>query len=222
VGTLSRFTLPRRWFLVAGLLLIATSAAAQQTVVVNTTSGTVDGNTGSIALLNLAPGPGGAISLMEAIAAANNTAGPKKITFTPALRGKAIPFGSNDLADIRRFSLKSGDLILDGDVDGDGSPDVAIDATGNDLATIHIRASNVTIVNLIFREFGTQALNFACEDPECQPHAIANVRVAGNIFESRRGGALEMGAWGFWVRRTRRRCRPSRSRSRTSSSTTTR
>ena len=191
----------RSTLVLAALLVIAAvaaSAAAQPvTVMVNTTSGAIDGNTANIELLKLSPGFDGVISLMEAIEAANNTFGPKTIAFSAALGGKSIPFGSNDLADIRRFSLKSGDLTIDGDVDGDGSADVALDATGRDLATIHVRSSNIVIRNLIFREFGSQAINFACEDVECKERTISNVRIADNLFESQRGGAVEIGVWGL-------------------------
>lgn len=180
------------------LFAIAPAAVAQPvTVVVNSTSSAIDGNTASIPSLIITPGFDNAISLMEAIAAANNTPGPKKIAFSPALRGKSIPFGSNDLHDLGLFSLRSGDLTIDGDVDGDGSPDVTLDATGRDLATIHFRSSNIVITNLIFREFAGQALNFACEDPACAPRTISNVRIAHNVIESHRGGGVELGVWGL-------------------------
>ena len=179
------------------LFAAAPPAVAQPvTVVVNSTSSAIDGNTASIPSLIVTPGFDNAISLMEAIAAANNTPGPKTIAFSPALRGKSIPWGSNDLRDLFSFALKSGDLSIDGDVDGDGTPDVTLDASGNSLTTLRIRASNIVVSHLIFREF-SGAINFACEDIACAPKNISNVRITGNVFDSQRGAAVGIDVQGM-------------------------
>ena len=187
----------QRLFLAVLVLLPWTAAAQPATVVVDSTSSAIDGNTAGIASLAISPGYDGVISLMEAIAAANNTPGPKRIVFSPALRGKTIPFGSNDIADLLRFGLESSDLTLDGDVDGDGVADVTLDASGRTFATLRVRASNITIQHLVFREFGGQAINFACGDVACVPRTIANVHITGNVFDSQRGGAVEIGVLGI-------------------------
>lgn len=144
-------------------MLLAASAAAQ-TILVDTSEDRADApfnavlgcGQGTTAQL---PGTDGRVSLREALIAANDTPGPQTIRFAPALAGSSIriTFDGND-TDLQPNPLPplcSGDTIVDGDIDGDGVPDVTIDGSalpagyvGFDLAS-----SNNTVAGLRLRNF---------------------------------------------------------------------
>jgi subtilisin-like proprotein convertase family protein len=76
----------------------------------------------TVAHLLANPGPDGTISLREAIEATNHDPGIYTIRFAPALAGKSI-----DVSDgFGLLPLTGGGLLIDGDIDGDGQPDVTI------------------------------------------------------------------------------------------------
>jgi hypothetical protein len=137
------------------------------------------------------------VSFVEAVEAANNTLGPKSIAFAPSLAGKSIPFGSDDPQQFLFVAIRSGDLTIDGDIDGDRAPDVTLDATNRPYgAGIDIRSSNVTINGLHVVEAGN-AILFACTDEACASRTIANVRITNNVIETQHGGGIEIGVWGL-------------------------
>ena len=100
-------------------LLVALPATIDAEVTVTTTSDAIDGDTSSIAALMADPGPDGAISLREAITAANATAGNKVIRFAPALQGAVITPG--DVTGRPFPTITGGDTWIIGDIDGDGA-----------------------------------------------------------------------------------------------------
>jgi len=80
----------------------------------------VNGDTSSVAALVANPGADG-ISLPEAIMATNNDPGTWVIQFAPALKGSTI--------DIEQFGmpgLTGGNVTINGDIDGDGQPDITL------------------------------------------------------------------------------------------------
>ncbi len=119
-------------------------------ILVNTTSPVVDGDTLSIADLLVDPGPDGKISLPEAIAASNNT-GP----------GNTIRFDSTALApgsvitvpDGITWEILAAYTTLDGDMDNDTLPDIAIVPASKTLS-ISVLSSNNTIRYLAIRGLG--------------------------------------------------------------------
>jgi len=72
----------------------------------------------------------GTLSLREAVDLANAVPGSDTIQFDPTLSGGQIRLTQGEIA-------IGGDLVVDGDIDGDGGPDIAIsgDALGNDVTT---------------------------------------------------------------------------------------
>ncbi|MEM8863340.1 MAG: hypothetical protein AAGD96_33940, partial [Chloroflexota bacterium] len=60
-------------------------------------------------------------SLRAAIDASNNRPGADIIRFSPSLKGKTINLTQGELA-------ITDDLLIDGDIDNDGRPDITIDA----------------------------------------------------------------------------------------------
>src|SRR5215813_723461 len=107
----------------SGWSLVSSAVAA--TLVVTTNQDVVDPpfNTGGLCghgtVANL-PGTDGKVSLREAIIAANNTPGSKTITFAPGLSGATIVLTGP-------LYLCGGHTTLNGDVNGDNTPDVTVD-----------------------------------------------------------------------------------------------
>lgn len=121
--------------LIAATLLSAAPAAGQ-TILVTTAIDSADAAfrsselCGSGAVGDL-PGQDGQVSLREALAAANGTSGPQEILFAASLNGQTIQIAfDGDDEDSQTDPLPrlcDGGTTIDGDIDGDGSPDVTID-----------------------------------------------------------------------------------------------
>lgn len=118
---------------VAGAALCLTIAAAPATgrvrgfqadteptsLVVTTASDVLDGDVSSVDNLKANPGPDG-VSLREAILATNNDPGTYAVTFDPSLAGATV------VPEFLMDSLTGGNVSIDGDIDGDGHPDITI------------------------------------------------------------------------------------------------
>jgi hypothetical protein len=102
------------------------SPASAVVIVVTTLADTVDppfdptGPCGSGTIGDL-PGDDGQVSLREAVIAANHTPGSKTITFAPGLSGTIML--------TRSLALCGGHTTLNGDVNGDDTPDITLDGT---------------------------------------------------------------------------------------------
>ena len=112
--------------LAAGVLLLASALGAEASavqsmtdIIVTTVSDETNGNTSSVTALLSNPGPDG-ISLREAILATNNNPGTYTIRFASTLRGVTI------LVNAQLPPLTGGGVTIEGDIDGDGKPDVTI------------------------------------------------------------------------------------------------
>src|SRR5258708_21793621 len=116
------------------VLVVATSAAAPAArsasdIVVTTTSDATNGTPSSVAALLADPGPDG-ISLREAITATNNDPGTYTIRFASSLKGATITLDS------QLPPLLGGGVTIEGDVDGDGKPDLTLAKTAGFSATL--------------------------------------------------------------------------------------
>lgn len=103
-------------------LISSNEAKTSISITVTNTSDIVNGNTLNIDTLFSNPGPDG-ISFREAINASNGTSGLKTIGFHPSLTGDSItiiPVGE-------LFLMSSGELTINGDITGDGNPDITLD-----------------------------------------------------------------------------------------------
>ena len=89
-------------------------------IAVTNATGAVNGDTSSVRALMANPGSDG-ISLIEAITATNNDPGTWNIQFAPALKGATILGGMP--------YLSGGNVTINGDIDGDGQPDITITST---------------------------------------------------------------------------------------------
>ena len=93
------------------------------TITVTTNADIINGNVSSVAGLLANPGPDG-IALREAIEATNNDPGEYTIRFAAQLDGAKIYTGGTNNQDLP--PLLGGSVIINGDIDGDLTPDVTI------------------------------------------------------------------------------------------------
>lgn len=123
-------------------------------ILVTNASEEINGDTSSPAALKVNPGPDG-ISLSEAMQAAEATVGYETITFNAPLLGSVIHI-SGSLPFITR-----GNLVIDGNIDGDVSPDITIDGTGAaGFNGFDINgASNVVIKGLTIQNYKKHGVN---------------------------------------------------------------
>jgi uncharacterized protein (TIGR03437 family) len=105
-------------------------------IMVTNSTGAVNGDTSSVKALVANPGPDG-ISLIEAITATNNDPGTWNIQFDPALKGSTILGGLP--------YLSGGNVTLNGDINGDGQPDITV------TSTIFILSGGNTVNGLAFQ-----------------------------------------------------------------------
>ncbi|MBI3756379.1 MAG: right-handed parallel beta-helix repeat-containing protein [Deltaproteobacteria bacterium] len=140
---------------ILSMLVGLVSPAAAATIIVTTNQDTVDlpfdasspCGTGTIGDL---PGADGQVSLREAIIATNNTPGVKTIQFASSLSGATI--GLN-----KALYLCGGHTTVNGDVNGDDTPDVTVDGSAIPLAShvIDIVSDHNTVKNLQVQAFRT-------------------------------------------------------------------
>jgi hypothetical protein len=171
------------------------SPAAAETLVVTTLADTADppfnadGLCGTGTLSNL-PGADGLVSLREAIIAANNTSGADTITFAPNLSGGTIVVNFDDLdGDATPDPLPAlcgGQTRIDGDLNGDGVPDITLEGGALPVAAPPVAAAGLLIVSshntinsLHFQHFPTgirvRAGDFTTSG------TVEHTRVANNI-----------------------------------------
>jgi hypothetical protein len=101
--------------------------AGEPLITVDTASDAHNGDVSSPMALQANPGPDG-ISLREAIEATNNQPGSYDIRFAASLRGATILVGATCCGDLP--PMTGGNLSIDGDVDGDGRPDITLQGGG--------------------------------------------------------------------------------------------
>jgi len=139
-------------------LLVVPSAAAPTAVeiVVTTAADGVNGDIVTVAELLANPGPDG-ISLREAVEATNNDPGMYTIRFAPALAGRTITLLAPDNVQPNRGSLMlaGGRVTIDGDIDGDDSPDIAIrpESSSSRYSGFHIFSSGNRLHALTIERF---------------------------------------------------------------------
>lgn len=107
----------------------APAARATSDIVVTSMSDSVNGDTSSLSALSADPGPDG-ISLREAITATNNDPGTHTIRFAQSLAGATITLVS------QLPPLLGGGVTIEGDINGDGKPDVTLAPSADFSATL--------------------------------------------------------------------------------------
>jgi subtilisin-like proprotein convertase family protein len=126
-------------------------------VMVANSSDLVTGDTSSVPKLMEDPGVDG-ISLREAIEATNNDPGTFTVRFESGLKDATIAVGSSDRDDFP--ALTGGGVFIDGDINGDGTPDITIaDAAGRNFG-LRIASSHNRLHALTIRGFRIAAVLF--------------------------------------------------------------
>jgi hypothetical protein len=111
----------------------------------------INGDTSSVKALIANPGPDG-ISLQEAVIATNNDPGTWNIQFAPALKGSTIVVDSGP--NIRALSfLTGGNVTINGDIDGDGQPDITLTSQSGNGAGIYVTSGGHTLYGLVLQNF---------------------------------------------------------------------
>jgi len=112
-------------------------------ITVTNTSMLINGDTSSVKALVANPGPDG-ISIQEAITATNNDPGTWNIQFAPALKGSMIAVDSGGQG---ALGLSGGNVTINGDIDGDGQPDIALTSMSGTL-TVSVSSGGNTLNGL--------------------------------------------------------------------------
>jgi hypothetical protein len=116
----------------------------------------INGDTSSVAALVANPGPDG-ISLQEAVIATNNDPGTWNIQFAPALKGSTIVVDSGP--NIKALSpLSGGNVTINGDIDGDGQPDITLTSQSGPAAGIFVFSGGNTVYGLALQNCGVCVL----------------------------------------------------------------
>lgn len=110
----------------------------------------INGDTSSVAALLANPGPDG-ISLQEVITATNNDPGTWNIQFAPALKGSTILVDTPPAQGLQ--FLTGGNVTINGDIDGDGQPDITLSSMSGDT-TILVGSGGNTINGLALQNCG--------------------------------------------------------------------
>jgi Right handed beta helix region len=186
------------------------SPSAAEVIVVTTLTDTADppfntdGPCGMGTISDL-PGIDGLVSLREAIIAANTTPDTQTITFAPSLSGGTIVVNFDDLdADTTPDPLPAlcgGHTRIDGDLDGDGIPDITLDGmvfsipappavpTIAAAAGISVLSSHNTIHGLWIQQFPIGIRILAGDFTN--PGTVTHTRVTHNIVaQSKRDGIV--------------------------------
>ncbi|MCP5184674.1 MAG: DUF4347 domain-containing protein, partial [Pseudomonadales bacterium] len=163
-----------------------TATASANILVVDTTSDVADGTTTSIAALRSNRGADGVISLREAIAATNATAGADYIYFnlsTPTVNGAHTINVASALPTI------TGAVVIDGTSDPRfaGSPIIELDGTGTTGAglTLSGTADGTEIRGLVINRFTGQGILVST--------GADNVVIAGNYIGTDVTGSIAQG-----------------------------
>ncbi len=112
----------------------------------------INGDTSSVSALVANPGPDG-ISLQEAIIATNNDPGTWNIQFAPVLKGSTIVVDSAPPV-LGLSYLTGGNVTINGDIDGDGQPDITLTSQSGTGTTIFVISGGNTLYGLALQNCG--------------------------------------------------------------------
>jgi len=111
-------------------------------ITVTNTSMLINGDTSSVKALVANPGPDG-ISLQEAVMATNNDPGTWVIQFAAALKGSTIVEDSGPIPGLS--FLSGGNVTINGDIDGDGQPDITLTSLSGTSAGFFVASGGNTL-----------------------------------------------------------------------------
>jgi uncharacterized protein (TIGR03437 family) len=136
----------------------------------------VNGDTSSVKALMANPGPDG-ISLQEAIIATNNDPGTWNIQFAPALKGSTIVVDSGpNLPGLS--SLSGGNVTINGDIDGDGQPDITLTSLSGTNTGFLVLSGGNTLYGLALQGCG---ICVEIQRPAGATGATFSINTIGNL-----------------------------------------
>jgi hypothetical protein len=113
----------------------------------------INGDTSSVAALMASPGPDG-ISLPEALMATNNDPGTWNIQFAAARKGSTIDVDPAPSAGFLGLpGLSGGNVTINGDIDGDGQPDITLTSPSGTALGLFITSGGNTLYGLALQNF---------------------------------------------------------------------
>ena len=173
---------------VCGALMSQAAAPEGEIIIVSNTGEDINGNVSNPAALIDSPGPDG-ISLNEAMTAAQETDAFDVIRFDPSLKGAVI----NLLGGLP--VIGNGNLMIDGNIDSDTTPDITIDGTNcaRDRAFIIYGGSRVMIKGFTLRNFAKHAISISA-DTAAGKSTIEDIVIYQNSLSSAMN-AIEVGMW---------------------------
>ncbi len=138
----------------------------------------VNGDTSSVKALVANPGPDG-ISIQEAIMATNNDRGTWVIQFAPALKGSTIvvdPGGQGGLS-----PLTGGNVTINGDIDGDGKPDITVTSLSGTFAAFGVNSGGITLYGLALQNF-TYGVFIGSGQPVATGKTFSNITISNLVM----------------------------------------
>ncbi len=159
-----------------------------ETLIVTNAGEELNGDRSSPAALIANPGPDG-ISLREAMIAAEASAEFDVIRFASALSGASVSTAAG------LPSLERGNVFIDGDIDGDGRPDITLDGTDSarDTAFDIFGGSNVMIRGFTVRNFDKSTV-YIRPDPANGKPVVSGIIIYQNDLSSVMN-AVELNMW---------------------------
>jgi len=122
-------------------------------ITVTNASVAVNGDISSVNALVANPGPDG-ISLPEAVMATNKDPGTWVIQVAPALKGSTIDLDpAPSLGFLGLPFLTGGNVTINGDIDGDGQPDITLTSQSGSGVAIYVLSGGNTVYGLALRNF---------------------------------------------------------------------
>lgn len=149
----------------------------------------INGNVSNPVALMADPGPDG-ISLREAITAAETTSEFDIIRFTPSLKGSVIDIS------IGLPTIGQGNIMIDGNIDDDTTPDIIIDGTNSarDTGFALFGASHAVIKGFDIRNFGKNGISIS-PDTAAGKAVVEDISLFQNTISGTVMNTIELNIW---------------------------
>ncbi|MEY4906445.1 MAG: hypothetical protein RL260_163, partial [Pseudomonadota bacterium] len=155
---------------------VAAISSTQATITVDTTSDTSDGDTTSLSTLLANKGADGAVSLREAITAANNTANGTSVDRIVFDIADPLVAGAHTISLTANLPSLTDAIEIDGSTEPDAAaaPVVVLDGGYTASTGLYVQASGSTLRGLVVSAFADKAIVVG--------PGVANTRIVGNYL----------------------------------------